>query len=262
MSATLTAPTLPQTAPRTETAPAGFGNLLLVEARKLVNTRAGRWLLLIALMMSAGATAVAVWVFPTGTLAEVFLFSFMPLGILLPVCAILATTAEWSQRTGLTTFALEPRRWRVAAAKLVVLQVAAVAVLVAATGIAYAAAGIASLGDRTWNSWALDAATLGGVGLSLSLMMLQAAAFGFLLLNTPAAIVLFFVVPQLWSNAVSFVPALAERKHWLDLDQALAPILDGAATSAHWGYFLAAVSIWVLLPLAAGIVRFLRGEVK
>lgn len=262
MTATLTAPTPPAITRPAKASPATFGNLLLVEARKLVDTRAGRWLLLIALMMSAGATAVAVWVFPTGTLAEVFLFSFMPLGLLLPVCAILATTAEWSQRTGLTTFALEPRRWRVAAAKLVVSQVAAVAVLVASTGIAYAAAGIASLGDRTWDSWTLDAATLGGAALSLSLTMLQAAAFGFLLLNTPAAIVLFFVVPQLWSTAVSFVPALAERRHWLDLNQALSPILDGAATGTQWGYLLAAASIWVLLPLAAGVARFLRAEVK
>ena len=72
--------------------------------------------------------------------------------------------------------------------------------------------------------------------------------------------------PNPRSNAVSFVPALAERKHWLDLDldldQALIPILDGAATSAHWGYLLAAASIWVLLPLAAGVARVLRAEVK
>jgi hypothetical protein len=39
---------------------------------------------------------------------------------LLPIALMLTMTAEWSQRTALTTFTLEPRRGRVLAARIVV----------------------------------------------------------------------------------------------------------------------------------------------
>ena len=41
----------------------------------------------------------------------------LPLAMLLPVIGIMAATAEWTQRTGLVTFTLEPRRGRVVLAK-------------------------------------------------------------------------------------------------------------------------------------------------
>ena len=37
--------------------------------------------------------------------------------MLLPILGIMAATAEWTQRTGLVTFTLEPRRGRVVLAK-------------------------------------------------------------------------------------------------------------------------------------------------
>ena len=42
------------------------------------------------------------------------------MGILLPVLGILLVTSEWSQRTAMVTFTLEPSRSRVIAAKFVV----------------------------------------------------------------------------------------------------------------------------------------------
>ena len=45
--------------------------------------------------------------------------SVLPMAILLPVLGIMSATQEWSQRTGLTTFTLEPRRGRVVTAKVV-----------------------------------------------------------------------------------------------------------------------------------------------
>ena len=41
------------------------------------------------------------------------------MSLLLPVMGILLVTSEWSQRTDMTTFALEPHRSRVIMAKLV-----------------------------------------------------------------------------------------------------------------------------------------------
>src|SRR5207344_2799662 len=38
--------------------------------------------------------------------------------VLLPVLGIMLVTSEWSQRTAMTTFALEPRRMRIVLAKM------------------------------------------------------------------------------------------------------------------------------------------------
>lgn len=90
-----------------------FGRLLRVELRKSYDTRAGRWLLIsIGLLVLAAETiALAVTTVQdeamqfgdfVGTAA--FLTSF-----LLPVLGIMVLTTEWSQRTAMVTFALEPR---------------------------------------------------------------------------------------------------------------------------------------------------------
>ena len=49
---------------------------------------------------------------------ELLSAAVQPAAILLPVAGILLVTQEWSQRTGLITFALVPDRRRVVAAKL------------------------------------------------------------------------------------------------------------------------------------------------
>ncbi|MDO5678400.1 MAG: hypothetical protein Q4G35_12945 [Propionibacteriaceae bacterium] len=251
------------TAERTAAPSVSFGRLLLVECRKLVNTRAGRWLLIIALALSTAATALAVTAFEATHIFNVFMFAFLPLGMLVPVVAILASGAEWSQRTGLTTFALEPRRWRVAAAKLIATQLAAMAVMLISLAIAYAAAGLVTLTGGTWEVWSLDLAT-GGTALNMMFLMLQASAWAMLLLNVPAAVVVYFVLAQLWTTVVSFVPWLAERAAWIDLNHAMNPVTQApyAATGADWLHIASAATIWVLLPLAVGLVRFMRAEVK
>lgn len=242
---------------------AGFAHLLLVEGRKLVDTRAGRWLLAIAVLVSVGATALGVAFFPPGDVGDLFLLAFFPLGLIVPVVAILAATAEWSQRTGLTTFALEPRRGRVVAAKLIVSQVTGLAITVVSTGLTYAAAGIGALTGQSWDGWGLNTGMLGGATLTLILVMFQASASGLILLHTPAAVVLFFVVPQLWTTAVTFVPWLNERASWIDLNTATEPLMSSLDLSAHqWAQVSSATALWVLLPLTIGTWRFLRAEVK
>ncbi|GAA4889949.1 hypothetical protein GCM10025789_03000 [Tessaracoccus lubricantis] len=254
----------PTVAPSRAILPTGFGRLLLVEARKLVNTRAGRWLLVIAVLASIGAAALSVAYFPERTVSAVFFFSFLPLGLLVPVVAILTATAEWSQRTGLTTFALEPRRGRVVAAKLVVSLLAGVAIMLVSGVFTYAAAGIGALAGQSWDGWALDLGVLAGPALNLMLLMLQASAFGLILLNTPSAVVLYFVLPQVWTTVVGFVPWLASRAAWLDLNAATEPMFTSLPdmTGQHWLQLACATALWVLVPLAAGVWRFLRAEVK
>ncbi|MEO6789593.1 MAG: ABC transporter permease, partial [Ornithinibacter sp.] len=97
-----------------------FARLVRVELRKMLDTRAGRWLIIGIGLVIAGA--LTIMFFTEGgdhSFSDYLQATTMPQAILLPVVGILAVTSEWSQRTALVTFGLEPRRVRVAWAKLV-----------------------------------------------------------------------------------------------------------------------------------------------
>ena len=82
-----------------------------------------------------------------------------PQSLLLPVLGILAVTAEWSQRTGLVTFTLEPSRARTAVAKLVAVVLVGLLAVVVALGVA-ALGNVAGMvlmdGSGTWNMGAAN----------------------------------------------------------------------------------------------------------
>ena len=93
--------------------------LVRIEMRKMVDTRAGFWLVLGIVIISALITgAMLIWSDPRNlTFGQMFGVMNIPTGVLLPVLAILLVTSERSQRTGLVTYTLEPRRSRVVSAK-------------------------------------------------------------------------------------------------------------------------------------------------
>ncbi|GAA4731841.1 hypothetical protein GCM10023350_13990 [Nocardioides endophyticus] len=104
------------------TAPTPFLRLVRVELRKSYDTRAGFWLIMSIglLVLAAEIIAVAVTAAQDEPMqfgdfigVAAFLTSF-----LLPVLGIMLVTTEWSQRSAMVTFALEPRRTLVIAAKL------------------------------------------------------------------------------------------------------------------------------------------------
>ena len=109
-----------------------------MELRKLVDTRAGRWLLItIGLVAAAIVTLQLIYADDADqTFPNFFVPSLLPVGVLLPVLGILSITSEWSQRTALTTYALVPRRERVVAAKLVAVVLAALASVLASLAVA------------------------------------------------------------------------------------------------------------------------------
>ena len=95
--------------------PIPLSRIVSVELRKSFDTRSGFWLLASIAIASLLATAgVVIWAardqltYSTFTLAIGF-----PMAVILPVIAILSVTAEWTQRSGLTTFTLVPHRGRV-----------------------------------------------------------------------------------------------------------------------------------------------------
>jgi hypothetical protein len=240
-----------------------FGRLLLTEWRKQIDTRAGRWLLIaIGIVAAVILTLQAVWGRDYRSFEDLLGSVSNPFGLLLPVVGILAATAEWSQRTGLVTFVLEPRRLRVGAAKLVAalltgaLALVVVAALAALAHLAVQAGGVPA-------DWSLSGALAGGVVLALILSMVQGVAFGLVFQNTPAAIVVFFVLPTAFGIVGGLVTAVQDVWPWIDLSSAMMPLYIGdALTGAVWAHLATSTAIWVVAPLIGGLVRLSRSEIK
>ena len=270
MSATTMTPN-PATSPSTpdhgrhqsRITPVPFHRLVRVELRKTVDTRAGMWLLIIMSAIGAAAmAAVMIWgEADRQSFAGLLGIATLPLFIVLPVLGVMAATAEWSQRTGLTTFTLEPRRGRVVTAKLLAAVILGI-IVVAATMVA--AAALTLLGGALGNEavWSLTDLSLLGVAGIMVLFVIQGSAMGFAFLNTPMAIIAALVVPTIWTIMASSIPALADLAPWTDLTIAVDPLVSGAATSDDWAHLASSSGLWVLLPLIVGIYRVMRSEVK
>jgi hypothetical protein len=240
-----------------------FGRLVRVELRKMLDTRAGRWLIIgIGAII---AITLTIMFFNNGGqhgFGNYLQATTMPMAIVLPVVGILAVTSEWSQRTGLVTFGLEPRRIRVAWAKLL----SALFVGAAAFALALALAAVAHQGAVTFRGitgdWSIDGLVLLGAAGYVLLGIAQGVGFGMLFKNTPAAIVVYFILPTAWSILGEMVSWLRSAAEWLDLNQTMQPLFEGSLTGAQWTHLGASVGLWVVLPLAVGIWRLTRAEVK
>ncbi len=257
-----TVPGLPEPLPRPASG-VPFLRLTGVELRKMLDTRAGRWLVIgIGGVIAAALTVLFVRDGGEHSFADYLQATTMPMALLLPVVGILAVTSEWSQRTALVTFTLEPRRTRVAWAKtLAALVVGVVAVASAfALGAAAHAAAIALRGAT--GDWELTGtAVLGAAGYVL-LGLLSAVGFAMLLRNTPAAVVAYFVLPTAWTLVGELVPQVRTAAEWLDLNRTMEPLFTGSLTGEQWAQLGTSVGLWVALPLAAGIWWLTRAEVK
>lgn len=244
------------------TKPTPFGRLVGVELRKMADTRAGLWLMIAIALITA---AIVVIFFFAADQSERTFENFIgmtatPQGFLLPIMGILLVTSEWSQRTALTTFSLTPSRAKVVAAKTV----AAVLLGLAAVVVAVAIAALATLvggADDPWGTFTL--AMFAKFALLQLMTIIQGLAFGLILLNSPAAIVLYFVLPIGFSIVANVWGALRDVAAWIDLGTAQGPLFDTVALGGEeWAQLGTASLIWIILPFLAGLWRVLRAEVK
>lgn len=241
-----------------------FARLFQVELRKQLDTRAGRALLIIIAVITAGVMVPMALSGDAASKSFMFFASgaVMPQMLLLPVIGIMAATSEWSQRTGLVTFALEPRRGRIVAAKTF----SALLLGLASIGVSLGFAAVANVAVTVFRdapgTWTLDWSVLGGAGLVQLLMITQGVAFGLLLLNTAAALVTYYILPTALTILVNLVSALREPAQWFDLSVASAPLLEGGMTGEGWARMAVAACVWIVLPFVLGTLRVLRREVK
>lgn len=239
-----------------------LGRLVRVELRKMVDTRAGMWLMIA--MVAISVVAVTIFGFAAHdqdkTFGNFMQFAGTPQGFLLPVLGILLVTQEWSQRTAMVTFTHEPRRARVLAAKVY----AALLIGLAAIAIAFVLGALATIafghGHGFDNTSGLDFAKF---GILQGLVILQGLAYGLLFLNSGAAIVLYFVVPQVIGIVTHLVTGLHSAAPWIDFGQAQGHLSSsGNLSGLEWSQLLVTGLTWVVLPFIIGLWRVRRAEVK
>jgi len=234
-----------------------FPRLTLVELRKMVDTRAGFWLQLIVAGLTLGAVTLVCIFGETKDLIlrDMFALAIFPSALLLPIVGILLVTSEWTQRTALITFTLVPRRMRVVAAKLAAgitlgLMATAVALIVAVIAI------VAVSGD-----WTITAGVFAQTVLLAITALVSGIAFGAAFLNSAPAIILYFVLPAAW-GALGSIPFLHDAAQWLDTNRTTAPMTERAISAHEWLQFGTSQLLWLALPLAIGIYRITRNEIR
>ncbi|XVQ07870.1 ABC transporter permease [Spirillospora sp. CA-255316] len=238
--------------------------LTAVELRKMTDTRSGRWILILTALLTPALMPVIIFTVPAEeqSLREFFVSSQAAVSILLPVLGILSVTSEWSQRTALTTFALVPGRGRVVSAKLLGSAVLAAAFVAIGLVSAVAARAIGGLAGRSEGAWSLPPALVGQGLLVSAAMVVMGVAFGMLLLSPALAIVLYFLLPTVWTTLGEMIERLRGPAGWLDTSRTFSPLTEPGVTAGEWARVGVSVAVWVLLPLVIGLVRLTRREVK
>jgi ABC-type transport system involved in multi-copper enzyme maturation permease subunit len=246
-----------------------FTTLIRVELRKTYDTRAGAWLLGITAFLAAAVMVIALIVVLVQD-QSIKLDDFVAIanfisGFLLPVLGIMLVTSEWSQRTAMVTFTLEPHRGRIVTAKLMAGLILALLVSLIATASAFVVNAIYAVahGDADWHLGFLE---LLGFLATQMIAMLTGFAFATLLLNTAAAIVVYFaysfLVPTIFAIAAQFLDWFKDVQPWVDFTQAQQPLILAEMAGKDWAQLLVSGFIWLVIPVALGLWRILRAEVK
>ena len=242
--------------------------IVAVELRKSFDTRAGLWLLAsvgLASLLTTGA--VIAWGpdedFTYSTFTTTIAF---PMSVILPIIAALAVTAEWTQRSGLTTFTivLAPRTNHArqghrsgpgggAGDRL------AFAVGAGGTVVASWISG----NDMVWDE---DLVAVPYLLLSLILTLAMGLVCGTVIRDSAGAIVAFFVfsfvIPPLLGLLAMTQDWFHDVQPWVDLDYQLTALLRGSFDSQQWSQLAATTGIWLILPAVAGLWTLVRSEVK
>ena len=266
-TATLEA-TTPVTRAAAKDQPIPMTRLVGVELRKMFDTRSGFWLMASIGIAAVLATTATILFAPDSELTQDAFSAAIgfPMAVILPMIAILSVTSEWSQRSGLTTFTLVPRRERVIGAKLLATLVIAVLSMVLALGIGAfgnvfgsAIAGVDTVWDLTVDDFML-------IVLANVLGMLVGFMLGILFRNSAAAIVGYFVVsfvlPTLFMVLAEAQAWFEDVWPWVDFTYAQGALFNGDLTGEEWANLGVAGLIWLVIPMIVGLRTVMRSEVK
>ena len=248
--------------------PIPFTRLMRVELIKMFNTRSGVWLVASVAILATLATA-GVLLF--GSIETINYSSFatavgVPTAVILPILGLLTVTSEFSQRTGLTTFTMVPSRSRVVAAKLVVAVAVGVVAILLAAGIGAVGNLLGAAVNGITPVWEFGVTDLAMVVLANVLGMLMGFALGVLVRNTPAAVVGYFVysfvLPNIFGALAFYQEWFNDIWPWVDFFYSTTSLYEATPTAEGWAQLAVSGTLWMVLPLVAGIRLMLRTEVK
>lgn len=242
-----------------------FTRLVSVELRKALDTRGGRWFT--ASIIALALAVVVIFVFaapaPQRDFGNVLAVSGTVLAYFLPVLVILMVTSEWSQRTGLVTFTLEPHRPRVVGAKLCAALILGVLLIVAAFVVAVIGTLIHGSG------WSIETNVLvNGFVIKNLIGILTGFAIGMLLMNSAAGIVTYFIYSLVLPIAVNILSAFqqwfADLAPWIEFNTAQQSLFQGdyVPKGEELGQLITSGLLWLVLPFVIGLLRLLRAEPK
>jgi len=266
----MSAMTVPATLDVSQTATVPFGRLVRVELRKLADTRAGRWLLIAIAALTLLVLIIQLSVVLGQDLHPKYIDFLQgmntPMGVLLPVLGVMSVTSEWSQRTAMVTFTLEPSRVRVIAAKFV--SILLISVLALIVGVLLGALGNVLYGVFSGNTVVWGSAGKYAVYYLLLYVfgMATGFAFGALFLNSPAGIVIYFVysfvLPTIFGIAAALMNWFESLQPWIDFNFSQSGLIDATIAGRDWAELAVSGVIWLVIPLAIGVWRIRRAEVK
>jgi ABC-2 type transport system permease protein len=257
----------PTTAPASPTG-IPLARIAVTELRKMLDTRSGFWTMASIVLVSLATTGMVILFDNREDLTyRTFAAAIsVPMSLILPIIAILSVTAEWSQRSGLTTFTLVPRRSRVIAGKLA----AAAAIAVVATPVAFAIGAVGNVSGTAVAGldpvWDLTTANLLTIELANVLGMLVGFMLGVIIRSSSAALVAYFLYQFLLPTLALILAAkqdwFRELQPWVDFDFATGALLEGPLSSQQWAHLAATGLVWLVVPLAVGLRLVVRAEVK
>lgn len=262
----LTADTLPGIRPTRSAAT--LRRLTRVELRKMLDTRAGFWMMASIVITALLATVAVILFAPSEDISYVSFATAIgfPMTVILPLVAVLSVTSEWSQRTGLTTYTMIPHRSRAIAAK----GLASLAVAIASMLLAFALGAVGNLIGATVASTDLVWDVSVAEGLSIVLGNILGVAIGFtlgmLLRNSPGAIVgvfvYVFVIPTLFELLAASQDWFSDLQPWVDFQFTQIELFSGTLNAQQWANLAVAGMLWLVVPLLLGLRVALRSEVK
>jgi ABC-2 type transport system permease protein len=247
-----------------------LSRLVTVEARKALDTRAGRWLIIGILGLVVLVEVIVAFVaHDEDRKFSTFLqIAGGVLGYFLPIVVIMLVTSEASQRNGLVTFSLEPKRSRIVLAKLLAGVGLALGVMVLALVLAVLGNLLASVAGGD-GSWSVDGGMLFyALFLSNMIGILVGFALATLVMNTPGAIVAYFAYTLILPSAAGILSALSNGFEkvapWIEFNTAQTPLISDpySPTGEEWAQIAVTGVIWLVVPLVLGIWRLLRIEFK
>ena len=240
----------------------GFGRLVTVELRKMVDTRSGFWLPIGVTAITLITVIISALVHHghEATLAHLFRNSLMPSSFLLPVLGILLVCGEWTQRTTLATFTLIPDRGRVLSAKLAASLVFSVAAFVVC--LAFSAVFAELVGNAPGGAGGISVAILGQGLLFMMTAMMIGVAFGAAILVSAPGIVLYLLLPTVWNALAGAIHSLESIGNWLALGNTWSDLPQQTLSATQWAQVGTTLCVWLVLPLAIGWYRFRTRDVN